>query len=156
MIDHLPDLVLFASIAILVWIIKVDVATLKITNRSVLILFAVYLVWAALTGFGTIWSDVASGAILFSLALVMWLLGTMGAGDVKLYAVIGCLVGIDQLLIFSLLLLFVSIAFLAVIQIVGRMSNSGRLHEIRLSGKAPYAVPMCLAAIPSILLRAFG
>jgi Flp pilus assembly protein protease CpaA len=152
----LPDLVIFLSIIALAWIVRVDFASLKITNKSVLVLLGLYLVWAALTGFVSIWSDLAAGATLFLLALVMWLLRMMGGGDVKLYAVLGFFVGFDQLLFFAVLLLVISVLFVVLIQTAGRIAKSGRLHEIRQSGKAPYAVPMCFAAILAILLRALG
>lgn len=159
MIFSLPGLISLAAIAVLVWIVRVDFRTLKITNRSVLVLLVLYLLWIAASGFGTIWTDVFSGAILFLMALVMWLLRTMGAGDVKLYAVIGMFVGIDHLLSYALLLMLVSVAFVGVIALVGRGKGQGafvrRMREIKTSGKAPYAIPICFAAIPMIALRNF-
>lgn len=150
------DLILVGAIVVLVGIVRADIESLKITNRSVLILGMVYAVWAVVTGFDTIWGDLAAGAILFTLALVMWLLRLMGAGDVKLYAVIGSLVGIELLFLYAMLLLAVSFVLVIAIQTLGRSPRSTLLREMRTSGKVPYSVPICAAAIPTILLRIFA
>jgi prepilin peptidase CpaA len=152
----LSNLILVGGVVLLLWIVRTDIASLKITNRSILILAVIYVAWAAATGFTSIWGDLAAGTILFALALVLWLLRMMGAGDVKLYAVIGCLVGIDLLFVYTLLLLAVSVILVIAIQTLGRSPRATRLREMKTSGKVPYSVPICAAAIPAVLLRAFG
>ena len=83
----------------------------------------------------------------------------MGAGDVKLYAVLGMFVGYFYLTLFVLLLLLASICMLVVLTVARKRDwNSGvagRLTVIARSGKSPYGVVMCAAAIPTVLVRAF-
>lgn len=122
----------------------------------VLLLLAQYLTWATLTGFTTIIGDVIAGAVLFLIAFILWLFRMMGAGDVKLYAALGMFIGFDYLSLYAVLLLLVSVLFVVLIQSTRLLKSGGRLNEIRTSGKAPYSVPMCFAAIPAILLRTFG
>lgn len=158
MTGFLSDIVMLAAVVLLARIVQVDFHTLKIRNRSVLILLGLYVVWGALGGFETLLSDMGAGALLFLTALVMWLAGAMGAGDVKLYAVLGLLIGYAQLGLYVILLITTSVLFVIALRLSGRMPGAGRfvsrLREIQATGKAPYAVPMCLAAIPAMVVRA--
>jgi hypothetical protein len=55
-----------------------------------------------------------------------------------------------------LLLLAVSVILVIAIQTLGRSPRATFLREMKTSGKVPYSVPICAAAIPAVLLRAFG
>ncbi len=146
-----------AVVALLICIAWYDFNNLTIRNKSVLLLLGLYLIWAALTGFQTLASDLGVGILLFLLGLVMWLMRLMGAGDVKLYFGLGLFMGIKTVGLFALLLLAATILLLFAMIIAARAGAekgiSGRLREIRETRKAPYAVPMCMAAIPCILIR---
>ncbi len=146
-----------AAVALLIYIAWYDFNNLTIRNTSVLLLLGLYLIWVALTGFQTFVGDLGVGVLLFILGLVMWLVRLMGAGDVKLYFGLGLFMGINTASLFAILLLITTIAFLLVMVIASKSGAKsgipGRLREIRTSGKAPYAVPMCLAAIPCTLIR---
>lgn len=146
-----------AAVALLIYIAWYDFNNLTIRNTSVLLLLGLYLIWAALTGFQTFVGDLGVGVLLFILGLVMWLVRLMGAGDVKLYFGLGLFMGINTASLFAILLLITTIAFLLVMVIASKSGAKsgipGRLREIRTTGKAPYAVPMCLAAIPCTLIR---
>lgn len=154
------DFVIVAVVVLLLWIAFVDFQKLKITNRSVLVLIAAYVLWSALNSFQGLVPDLVAGVLLFLIGLVMWLLRAMGAGDVKLYFAVGLYVGFHYLLIYASFLVITSFCFFIVIFLARRSSWTGRLgtrlREIAVSGKAPYAVPIVGAAVPAILIRSFS
>lgn len=156
MLNSLSALVIISVVAVLVWVMRIDYRSLRIPNKMVLLLLAQYFIWANLTGFSTLVGDLIAGAVLFLIAFILWLFRMMGAGDAKLYAALGMFIGFDHLSLYAVLLLLVSVVFVVLIQVSRFFNTSGRLAEIRTSGKAPYSVPMCFAAIPTILLRAFA
>ncbi|HEV2644731.1 MAG TPA: A24 family peptidase [Acidobacteriaceae bacterium] len=75
-----------------------DVRERKIPNRlcgySVLAGLALHLAFAGWRGLG---GSALAGLLAGGLALVFWVAGGMGAGDVKLVAAIGCLTGFPPL-----------------------------------------------------------
>lgn len=160
MLSIVSDIVVLAVAALLLWIAYVDFQKLRITNQSVLILLAAYLFWAAMNAFQGVVMDVVAGLILFLIGLVMWLMRAMGAGDVKLYFAVGLFVGFHYLLVYASFLIVVSFCFFALLMLARRFQwqgNTGtRLTEIAVSGRAPYAIPIVSAAIPTILMRAFS
>lgn len=149
---------LFGVSGFLLWIAKQDFETLTIKNRSVLILLGVYVLWAGLRVFATTPTDLLAAAILFGLGLVMWLLRAMGAGDVKLYFAVGLFVGLPYLMVYASFLIVSSFGFYLLLVVAKNLDWQGtvgaRLKEFGTSGKAPYAVPIVLAAVPTILIRA--
>lgn len=159
MIWFLSKAVILATLVMLAHVARVDFLTLKVRNRAILILLGLYALWAALTGFDTLPGDAGAAALLSVIALAMWLVGAMGAGDVKLYAVLGLFIGLSHLGLFVILLLLMSVAFLIALRNSGKSTRGGqlnsRLREFNSTGKAPYAVLMCAAAIPAIGARAF-
>ena len=151
------DGVVVVIVGVLIHVMWTDFTLLKIRNRSILVLVGLYLLFAALQGFDEVRTDVAAGALLFLISLVFWAMRAMGAGDVKLYGVLGLLIGLRLLPLFVVLLLAASFVFLGLVSIAGRSRSEGwiisRLRETKASGKAPYGVIMCAAAIPVIVLR---
>lgn len=157
LVPLIADGVLLVAISLLVYVAWYDFNHLTIYNRNILLLIALYVTWAALNGFPSTVADLAAGLVLFLLGFAMWLLRMMGAGDAKLYLGLGLFMGLSGLGLFAILLMAATLAFLAASSFAARCSNRegiiGRLRTIRETGKVPYAVPMCAAAIPSILLR---
>lgn len=153
------DGVALLAVGLLLRIAWYDFWHLKIRNSSVLALLVLYGVWLMLGGFQTWAGDLGTGILLFLIGLVMWRAKMMGGGDVKLYFVLGLFMGIANAGLFAIGLLLATALFLVVLTTAARMDQGGlflrRLNEIRDSGKAPYAVPMCLAAAPIILVRIF-
>lgn len=150
------DGVMLLAIGLLLGIAWHDFGHFTIHNRAVLVLLVLYLAWAALTGFASLAGDLAAGLILFLPGFAMWLLRLMGAGDVKLYFGLGLFMGMPGLGLFAALLLAVSVLFLLLLHGAARLGTGRlprRMKEIRASGKAPYAVIMCSAAIPVMLVR---
>lgn len=152
---NVQALLLALSMCGLAWIALQDFLTLRIRNSHVLVLLAVALV-AVLAG-GEM-ADFLAGAILFALGVCFWLLGLVGAGDAKLYLPVGFLVGWHGLVVFGVLLISSSIAFLIFVWL-GRKILRGqgglgrRLDEIVNNRGVPYAVPIAAAAIGAMALR---
>jgi len=157
MADIVADAVLLLAVGLLLHIAWFDFWHLTIRNISVLILLGLYVIWALLVGFQTLAGDLGAGLILFLIGLVMWLAKMMGGGDVKLYFALGLLMGFANIGLFAFTLLAATLLFLAALVVSARLKHDSaillRLREIHASGRAPYAVPMCLAAAPVIVLR---
>lgn len=151
------DAVLLLAVGLLLHIAWYDFWHLTIRNVSVLIVLGLYVVWALLGGFQSLAGDLGAGLILFLIGLGMWQAKMMGGGDVKLYFALGLLMGFANIGLFAVLLLAATFLFLAALIISARLKHGGvilsRLREIHTSGRAPYAVPMCLAAVPVIVFR---
>lgn len=147
-------------VGLLAWIAWHDFKYMVIGNGVVLVLLGLYAAWAALTGFQTLVGDLAAGALLFLPAFAMWLLRLMGAGDVKLYFALGIFMGFDGLPFFALALLGITLLFIMVMAIARKTQSKSefwsRLREFKSSGKAPYGVIMCCAAIPIVAMRLLG
>lgn len=152
------DVFLIAAIACLLYIGWRDFVTLKISNKIVGVLLALYVCYTALRFFGgtldrgAVVDELLAGAILFGLTFVFWLLGKIGAGDVKLYLPVGLFIGLNGLLPYAVFLAVFSILALLVIKVGGRFLPGktffgARLKELRGLGKVPYGVPMGLAAV---------
>jgi prepilin peptidase CpaA len=76
-----------------------DVRYRRIPNLYVLVtLLSGLLLNAAYRGFDGLLSGLAGCALAFALMLVLHLFGAMGAGDVKLFAAIGALIGVKLVL----------------------------------------------------------
>lgn len=114
-------------VALLVRIGVVDFRTQKITNRDVLALAALGLAWGLLRIMqtplvlgGEAWWELGLGVVvaaaLFVMAFVFWLLGKMGAGDVKLLGAAPLVAGGDDLLLFAIALMVGVLGTVAVIQ----------------------------------------
>lgn len=136
-----------------------DFLTFRIRNRDVLIFSGMVLVVLALRGFDGALPDLLAGVMLFVLGFVMWLMGAMGAGDVKLYLPLGVLVGWTMLPIYVVFLLLGSVLLLLAIMMARRFpSERGRLRarltQIARAKGVPYAVPMAFGAILTLLPQA--
>lgn len=140
-----------------------DFLSFRISNRDVLILTVMVAALVLLRGaqgtMADLVPDLFAGALLFVLGFVMWLLGAMGAGDVKLYFPLGVLVGWALLPIYVVFLLLASILMLVAVWVGRRFpkENAGlraRLTEIARAKKVPYAVPMAIGAILTLLPQA--
>ncbi len=92
-----------------------DVRYRRIPNRVVLLTLVSGLVMNAIVG---AWSGVRASlvgcALAFGLMLVLHLFGAMGAGDVKLFAAIGAIIGVSSVLS-TFLVILITGAVLAVI-----------------------------------------
>lgn len=155
--DIMANSVVLLAVALLAHIAWYDFWHLKIRNLGVLVLLALYASWLLLGGVQSWAGDLGTGLILFLIGFVMWRARLMGGGDVKLYFALGLFMGFANLGFFAIGLLLSSLLFLLALRLAAGGNRDGaircRLRVIRDSGRAPYAVPLCLAAIPVILLR---
>ena len=159
----LEILIELACVALLLRIAVRDFKTLTVSNADNLALLGLYLLWAAIGGFQDFWTDLLIGGLLFGVALIMWLLRTLGAGDVKLYFTLGMLIGIKASALFVVILLVLSFFFAAILR-WARFPDADqtthptkwRLREIQITGRLPYAVVMVLAAALPLALRFAG
>lgn len=140
-----------------------DFLTFRICNRDVLIfsgMVAVLIVLRGLEGNASVvLPDLLAGVMLFGLGFLMWLCRVMGAGDVKLYLPLGVLVGWMLLPVYVVFLLFASVMMLLAIWIGRRFPSDrnrfrSRLTEIAATKGVPYAVPMAIGAILTLLPQA--
>lgn len=156
-VETVANGVALLAVALLLHIAWYDFWHLKIRNGAVLILLGLYAVWLLLGGFQTLAGDLGTGVMLFLIGFVMWRAKMMGGGDVKLYFALGLFMGFAHIGLFAIGLLLASTLFLLVLRVASQVKSDGnilrRLRVIHGSGRAPYAVPLCLAAIPVILFR---
>ncbi|UCI18860.1 prepilin peptidase [Mesorhizobium sp. B2-1-8] len=147
------------AIPLLAWIAWFDFTTQKIANRNVLLLLGL--------GAGSLlllslqagsWWDMGlcamAGLLLFVALFPFWALGKIGAGDVKLMAVVPFLIGGHDLILFSVLLLVFALGTAVVVKIPFMLPQGAfRLYVQYLDrkGVVPFGVPISLAAICTIL-----
>lgn len=133
---------------------------MKVRNKAVLVLLGLYLVHAALERFDALVGDLIAGGLLFVIGFAMWLAKGMGAGDAKLMLPIGLFAGYLSLPIFAILLLLNSVILFILINLAARVGGNGRfwqrLKRMKREGKVPYALPLVVAAVPSMILGLYG
>jgi len=141
------QIVFFLAFALLLYIACDDFLNLKVRNNSVWALLTIYAAFAVATGLTFVMTDLAAGAILFSIGVVFWCFGLMGAGDAKLYLPVGLFAGLEGLAPFAMFLIVFSLLLLLIVRIGtplfrGRFLFGRRLAYFRSSGKLPYSVPI--------------
>ena len=149
-----------------------DVRYRRIPNRQVL---TILLCGIALNGFFGAWQGVLASLLgmvmAFGLMLVLHVLGTMGAGDVKLFAAIGAVLG-SSLVVPTFVIVALTGGVLAICKMVYEGRAASTLLRVvqffvgllpgqtvpRLNVPAdrsytlPYAVPICLGSVVSFCL----
>lgn len=147
-----------AAVGLFIWIAICDFRTLKVRNRSLVALIAIYIAASLVHGAASLPGDLVAGVVLFGIGFVSWKLRIMGGGDVKLFFVLGIYLGFDGLGPFAVLLMVVSVLVYAVIQVVGRFAAPdtsggfiGRIKAMGVDHKVPYAVVLVAAALPIII-----
>jgi prepilin peptidase CpaA len=149
-----------AAILMLARIAYLDFVTLKIRNNHVLALLAVAL---AILVFDYMQSkDVARAGILvgvsavvFILLVVFWMLKKVGAGDVKLFAIMPLLVGLTSSVTFVLVLLVLTLLIYAAMRfpiLLPERLYRAQIEAMRRDGRIPFGVPISLAAIAALLI----
>ena len=97
-----------------------------------------------------------AGLVLFLALFPFWALRKVGAGDVKLMAVIPFVIGGADLVIFSLLLLVFALATALIVKNPFMLpAGAFRLYTEHLDrkGVVPFGVPISVAAICTIMFQ---
>ena len=143
---------------------RIDASGSEIRNDRLLLLLALALAIATLSftknrDAGALLVTAAIAAAMFALLAVFWLLGKVGAGDVKLMAIVPLLVGVSGSMPFVLSLLAISF----VVYFVSRFPSllpkrwfRNYLEFLERTGRVPYGVPISAAAIVAVVIGAWA
>ncbi|RUV33243.1 prepilin peptidase [Mesorhizobium sp. M7A.F.Ca.MR.148.00.0.0] len=143
------------AIPLLARIAWVDFKTQKISNRDVLLLLCLGAGGLLLLSLqsGSWWDmglSAGAGLLLFVVFLPFWALRKIGAGDVKLLAVVPFLISGAALAVFSVLLLVFALVTAAIVKNPFLLpAGAFRLvvQHLDRKGVVPFGVPIALAAI---------
>ncbi|MER8437764.1 prepilin peptidase [Mesorhizobium sp. M1312] len=149
------------AIPLLVRIAWLDFTTQKISNQNVLLLLCLGLGSLQLLSVQSgSWWDMGlsglAGLLLFVALFPFWAMRKIGAGDVKLMAVVPLLIGGSGLAVFSVLLLvFALVAALLVKNPFLLPAGAFRVYVQHLDrkGVVPFGVPISAAAICTIVFQ---
>ena len=181
MIIHLALMVtLFLFCLAVIYGAICDVRTYTIPNGVSYGLVGLFAVFAALVWLNTpymphmgfyvppIVFNVAYGLAVFIFFLVFWKLRWVGGGDVKFVSAISLFMGLDNVLLFVILLSLIALAFVLVLktlQILSPLFWDNRLPEfvrrmlLKADQKAiPYGLPAAIAAlivIPNVIAKVY-
>lgn len=152
------------AVPLLARIAWVDFTTQKITNRDVLLLLCLGLGSLQLLSVqaGSWWDmglSALAALLLFVVLFPFWTLRKVGAGDVKLMAVIPFLIGGTGLVVFSLLLMVFAVAMAVVVKNPFLLpAGAFRLYVQHMDrkGVVPFGVPISAAAIGAIAFQIYG
>ncbi|MER9425189.1 prepilin peptidase [Mesorhizobium sp. M0317] len=149
------------ALPLLARIAWLDFTTQKISNRDVVLLLCI--------GLGSLqflsillgsWWDMGlsalAGLVLFLALFPFWALRKVGAGDVKLMAVIPFVIGGTDLVVFSLLLLVFALGTALIVKNPFMLpAGAFRFYAEHLDrkGVVPFGVPISIAAICSIVFH---
>jgi prepilin peptidase CpaA len=146
------------AIPLLARIAWLDFTTQKIANRDVLLLLCLgagSLLLLVLRS-GSWWDmglSATAGILLFVALFPFWALRKVGAGDVKLMAVVPLLIGGTGLFLFSMLLLVFAVVTVMVVKAPFMLPEGAfRLYVQHMDrkGVVPFGVPISLATICTI------
>lgn len=152
------------AIPLLARIAWLDFTTQKISNRDVLLLLCLGAGGMLLLSLqsGSWWDmglSAIAGLLLFVALLPFWVLRKIGAGDVKLMAVIPFLVGGTDLVVFSMLLLVFALATALVVKNPFMLPEGAfRLYVQHLDrkGVVPFGVPISVATICTVVFQIYS
>jgi prepilin peptidase CpaA len=152
------------AIAILLRIAWRDMEIQKIGNGDVIALGIVGLVLLGLDGYASgSWTPLLFGvglaAALFAALIPFWIWRKLGAGDVKLMAVVPLVAGSQNMLPFSLILLVTTL--ITVFLVKNPMLLPAPMFQKYLKiydrkGVVPFGVPIAISLIGILVLRIIG
>lgn len=142
----------------------VDFTTQKISNRDVLLLLCLALASLQLLSLqsGSWWSmgsSAVAGLLLFVVFFPFWALRKVGAGDVKLMAVVPLVIGSGDLTVFSLLLLVFAVVMAVVVKNPFLLPEGAfRFYVEHLDRKrvVPFGVVISMASICTIAFQIYA
>ena len=129
LLRDLSYLVLMITVGLLVYVGIADFRTYRIRNKTVLLLGALAILYAFLSG-RWVWLhwDFAFAGAMFAILLIAYSRGALGGGDVKLLTVSFLWTGIDCALVFAIGLLVFSLIHIIAgkLRIIGLPQENGR------------------------------
>ena len=148
------------SIIVLAYIASSDFTTQKIRNEQLLYLLAgaAILILARYEQGRDVQSLLVSAAIaavLFAVLFVFWLLGKVGAGDVKLLGIVPLIVGVEGSLTFMaglLVLTFITYFVMKFPILVPQPWLRTYVTGLGKTGRVPFGVPISIAAVIALLV----
>lgn len=149
------------AIPVLARIAWLDFTTQKISNQRVLLLLCLGVGSLQLLSVqaGSWWDmglSTLAGLILFLALLPFWALRKIGAGDVKLMSVMPLLIGADELVGFSILLLLFALATAVIVKNPFMLPQGAfrvYVQHLDRKGVVPFGVPISVASICMIALQ---
>ncbi|TJW41960.1 MAG: prepilin peptidase [Mesorhizobium sp.] len=152
------------AIPLLARIAWLDFTTQKISNQNVLLLLCLGLGSLQLVSVATgSWWDMGlsalSGLVLFVALFPFWALRKVGAGDVKLMAVVPFLIGGSGLAVFSVLLLVFALATALIVKspfILPQGAFRLYVQHLDRKGVVPFGVPISVASICTIAFQIYS
>ncbi|ESX11371.1 MULTISPECIES: prepilin peptidase [unclassified Mesorhizobium] len=151
-------------IPLLAWVAWIDFSAQKISNRDVLLLLCLGLGSLQLVSIasGSWWDmglSAVAGFVLFVALFPFWILRKVGAGDVKLMAVVPFLTGGNGLALFSVLLLVFAVATVAIMKNPFMLPAGAfrvYIQHLDRKGVVPFGVPISAAAICTIAFQIYA
>ncbi len=140
------DLLNYSTILFLIYISIKDIKTLEIKNKS-LICLAIINIIGVFTGS----TALIDGIMGFIVGLVIMLIlsfltnGSIGGGDIKLIAVMGIVLGIENILV-TIIITFVLSGFMSLILLLRNCFKEKKITEIAL---APFITTAVIALLIS-------
>jgi Flp pilus assembly protein protease CpaA len=149
------------AIGLLVRICWTDFFYLKIWNRDLFALLAVTAPFLLIAWPADLILRITLGGILFALSFLFWLSRSLGAGDVKLFGIAGCLISAADALTFVFLILVFALAIIFLYRRTGYLRfipqvAGRRVLELVDTGRIPYGVPISLATITLLARSLLG
>jgi Flp pilus assembly protein protease CpaA len=137
-----------ATIVLLCYVALMDLRTFKIENKSVVLLFVLYILYAFTARTGReITADVFVGASVFGFLLWSYTRGAVGGGDVKFVPIVCLWVGAHCAMLFSVLLLVFILLHLTIVRL-----GWASVRAINGRRAIPYAPSVAGAMLGAILL----
>lgn len=124
----------------------IDIRKREVPVKAVMILALPALAYALITGFG---SAVLGALTGFLLTFIMFMLGALGGGDVKLYTLLGCFLGVQAAARSLVIALFACAVDGAVMILITLVRRSGK--DIR-TMQTPFVPFMFLGIALNIFL----
>lgn len=151
-------------IAYLIRIAVTDLKIQKIANRDVIAIALAGLCLLAIRALSdgnwiSIGIEVVAAVLLFVALFIFWLLGKVGAGDVKLMATVPIITTYSHLFNFSVLLmifLFIILFFIKFPMMMPETVFKKYIEVIERKGVVPFGVPISAALIVVILMQFFA
>ncbi|WP_374575604.1 prepilin peptidase [Phenylobacterium sp.] len=138
---------------VLGWAALSDVRTRRIPNLAVILVLALFPLWAIAGGAVSLPGALGAGALAFAVGFGLYAFGVVGAGDAKLFAAVALFAGITHLGAFALATVLVG-GVMAVVSLImrPRWTLMALLSGARLSSEQgiPYGVAISLGGAGAV------